>query len=74
MSWLFNWIKKAGAKSLIKELDYLEPIIATKLLEAQKKFGEIPPQQFAKELIDEIQRRLCSSFGVDPTEIGMGDK
>jgi len=66
---MLNWLKKIGLKMAIRELDGLEPVIASKLKEAQKKLGEIPPEQFAVTLVDEIQTWLCVKFGIDPREV-----
>jgi F0F1-type ATP synthase membrane subunit b/b' len=71
MNWLFGWIKRFGAKKIILAMDELEPVIAEKLTEAQKKFGSIPPKEFAKTLVDDIQRKLCAKLGVDPKEVGL---
>lgn len=71
MKWLLNWIKVYGAKKLILEMDSLEPLLALKLREAQEKFGKIPPEEFAKTLVDEIQVRMCQVVNVDPKEIGL---
>lgn len=71
MDWLFGWIKKVGAREAIKRLDQAEPVIAAKLREAQARLQSIPPDQFAKELVDEIQLKLCEHLGVDPKDIGL---
>ncbi len=71
MSWIITWIKRIGAKQLIREMDALEPIIAVKLREAQEKFGSIPPEQFAKTLVDDVQLKLCLKLGVDPKDVGL---
>lgn len=67
--WLMNWIKAYGAKKLIVEMDVLEPLLADRLKEAQEKFGAIPPKEFSKQLVDEIQIHMCQWIGVDPDEI-----
>ena len=66
---LITWLKTYGAKKLIKEMDQLEPLLASKLREAQEKFGKIPPDEFAKVLVDEIQIKMCNVVGVDPVEV-----
>lgn len=71
MNWIINWLKSYGAKKLIGELDLLEPMIASKLKEAQEKFGKIPPEEFAKILVDEIQYKLCDVCGVKPEDAGL---
>ncbi len=66
---MFNWLKTYGAKKVIKEMDQLEPFLALKIREAQSKFGAIPPEEFSKVLVDEIQVKLCHIVGVDPLEV-----
>jgi hypothetical protein len=68
---IINWLKKLGAKKLIKSLDELEPYLAEKIREAQQKLNNVPPNEFAKGLVDDIQRQLCAKFGVDPKDIGL---
>lgn len=72
--WLMNWIKTYGAKKLILEMDALEPLLAAKLKEAQQRFGAIPPENFSKILVDEIQVKMCEIIGVDPNEVLGGTK
>lgn len=69
--WLINWIKKFGARQGIREMDKLEPVFAAKIREAQKKLGEISPEEFSKLLVDEVQLKLCNYFGVDPKDVGL---
>jgi hypothetical protein len=64
--WLLNWIKAKGAKSLILQLDRLVPVISAKIVKAQRALNDVPPEQFAKELVDEMQIELCKLAGVDP--------
>lgn len=68
---LLSWLKQMGYKRLILEMDQLEKPLALKLQEAQRKFGSIPPDDFAKVFIDDLQRFLCEKTGVDPKEIGL---
>lgn len=71
MKFIIGWIKKYGAKMLIQELDLLEPIIANKMREGQQKVGSVSPETLSKQLVDEIQLKLCKMFEIDPTEIGL---
>ena len=70
---MFKWIKvlMGGKAGLIRLLDDLEPILAAKIKDGQKKAGEIPPEAFAKELVDSIQRFLCKKLDVDPKKVGL---
>lgn len=68
---LMMWLKQMGYKKLIASLDELEKPLALKLKEAQKKFGDIPPNEFAKQVVDDFQRLLCEKTGVDPKELGL---
>lgn len=68
---IIAWFKRIGAKMLIKELDQLTPIIAAKMKEAQTKFGQIPSEEFSKELVTEMQIKLCDICGVKPSDIGI---
>lgn len=68
---LFSWLKKMGYKQLIKELDQLEQPLAIKMKDAQAKFGSIPADEFAKQVVDDFQRLLCTKVGVDPKELGL---
>lgn len=69
--WFWKWLKTFGAKQGIREMDKLEPIFAAKIREAQKKFGEIPPETFSKILVDEVQLKLCGYFGIEPKDVGL---
>lgn len=71
MQLILNWVKKYGAKLLIQELDLLEPIIANKMREGQQKVGSVSPETLSKQLIDEIQKKLCKMFEIDPAEVGL---
>lgn len=66
---MMRWLMSFGAKRLIQQMDILEPLLATKIKEGQKRINEIPPEQFAKELIDEIQIKLCMHLKLNPEEI-----
>lgn len=66
---MFTWLKKLALGTAINELDQLEPIFAAKIKEAQKRFGEIPPEQFSKTLVDEVQVKLCELVKLDPKEV-----
>lgn len=68
-STVIGWLKKFGARQGIREMDKLEPIFAAKIREAQKRLGEISPDEFAKLLVDEVQFKMCGYFGVEPAEI-----
>lgn len=68
---MITWLKKFGLKYAIREMDVLEPMIAEKLKEAQSKLGSIPPDQFAKTLVDDIQIKLCKQFEIDPKSLGL---
>lgn len=66
---MINWLKRLALGSAIRELDQLEPVFAAKIREAQAKIGAIPPDQFAKILVDEAQAKLCTLVGLDPSEV-----
>lgn len=61
---MLNWLKVYLIKQGIKQLDQLEMPIALKIKEAQRKFGEIPPESFAKEVVDDFQNKLYDWCGV----------
>ena len=71
MSWLFGWIKRYGAKKLIIYMDELEPLFAEKIKKAQAAMNSIPPEAFAKQIVDEIQMKLCIKTGVNPKDVGL---
>lgn len=66
---IINWLKRIGKIRLIKEMDVLEPLLAAKIKQAQSGLNNIPPEAFAKTLVDDIQKTLCRKFGVDPKDI-----
>lgn len=68
---LINWLKRYGIKQAILECDKLEPIFAKKILEAQKALGSLPPESFAKVLVDDVQVQLCKWAKIDPKELGL---
>lgn len=68
---MLNWIKKLLMKQSIMKLDELELPIALKIKEAQSKLGQIPAEEFSKQLVDEFQRFLCRKAGIDPSELGL---
>lgn len=71
---MLTWLKSLALGSAIRNFDDFEPILAGKIREAQKKLGEIPPEEFAKNLVDEIQLFLCKKLGVDPKKVGIETK
>lgn len=50
-------------------MDDLEKPFAEKIKEAQTKAGSIPAEQFATEVINMIQTKLCEVAGLDPKEV-----
>jgi hypothetical protein len=66
---MITWLKKLALGNLIRSMDDLEPVIADKIREGQEKAASIPPEQFAKELVDSVQAKLCQYAGLDPKEI-----
>lgn len=65
---MLSWIKLFLIKKGIAQLDELELPIALKIKEAQAKFGEIPPEAFAKEVVDAFQNKLFDWCGVPPED------
>lgn len=61
---MFAWLKLFFIKQGIKQLDQLEAPMALKIREAQKRFGEIPAEAFAKEVVDDFQNKLYDWCGV----------
>lgn len=61
---MVSWIKLFFIKQGIKQLDQLEIPIALKIKEAQKKFGEIPAEEFSKMIVDDFQNKLYDWAGV----------
>lgn len=68
---ILKWLRAYGYKKLIQQMDELEQPFAEKIKEAQSKLGEIPPEEFAKQVVDDIQRLLCRKLNIDPKEIGL---
>lgn len=68
---MITWMKRILLQSMIKEFDLLIPFIRIKLTEAQQKFGAIPPDEFSKELVTDIQVWLCQRLNIDPVSIGI---
>lgn len=68
---MFKWIKRYVGANIIRQFDELEEPFAQKIIEAQKKLGEIPPHQFAKEVVDEIQRWACRKLDIPVEKIGL---
>ena len=66
---MIAWLKKLALGTAINELDQLEPIFAAKIKEAQTKLAQIPPEEFSKVLVDEVQTKLCDLVGLDPKEV-----
>lgn len=66
---MIAWLKKLALGNVIRSMDELEPIFSEKIVEAQQKLGSIPPNEFAKTLVDEIQTKLCDLVGLDPKEV-----
>lgn len=60
-----------GKKGLIKSMDEIEPAFAEIIKKAQKTAGDIPADQFAKEVVDQAQLKLCQWLDVDPKEVGL---
>lgn len=63
---MLNWLKGLLIRQAIEKLDELELPIALKIKEAQAKFGEIPPEAFAKEIVDAFQAKLYAWCKVEP--------
>lgn len=70
---MLKWLKVlfGGKAGVIKLLDEFEAPLAAKIKEGQRRAAEIPPDQFAKELVDEVQLKLCRMWGVDPSKVGL---
>lgn len=68
---IVDWLKRFGAKELIKQLDFLEPYFAKKIREAQSRLSSISPDEFSKMLVDDIQLQLCKKFNIDPKDLGL---
>ena len=66
---MIAWLKGLALGGLIRSMDQLEIPFAEKIKEAQRKAGSIPAEQFAKEVVDMIQLRLCAILKLDPKEI-----
>lgn len=66
---MITWLKKLALGNLIRSMDDLEPLFAAKIKEAQAKANSIPPEQFAKEVVDMVQTKACEYAGLDPTEV-----
>lgn len=65
---MVSWIKLFFIKRAIQSLDQLEIPIALKIKEAQKKFGEIPSEEFSKMIVDDFQAKLYDWAGVAPED------
>lgn len=70
---MLTWIKGLALGGLIRSLDQLEAPFAAKIKEAQEKAKSIPPEQFAKEVVDMVQMKACELLKLDPNKI-LGDQ
>lgn len=70
---MLKWLKIFLIKKGISKLDELELPIALKIKEAQAKFGEIPPEQFSRELVDAFQAKMYEWCGVSKEDRPKGD-
>lgn len=66
---MITWLKGLALGGLIRSLDQLEAPFAEKIKEAQAKANSIPPEQFAKEVVDMLQVKLCALLKLDPKKI-----
>lgn len=68
---ILKWLRDYGYKRLIRQMDELEPVFAEKIKKAQATLGSIPPEEFAKQVVDDIQLTLCRKLNIDPKEVGL---
>lgn len=66
---MMTWLKGLALGGLIRSMDQLEGPFAAKIREAQARASSIPAEQFAKEVVDMIQVKLCAVAGLDPVKI-----
>lgn len=71
---MLSWLKRYIGAQAIRQLDGIEPVLAEKIKEAQAKASSIPPEQFAKEFVDSIQRFLCKKLDVPVSKIGLTEE
>jgi hypothetical protein len=61
MSWLKRWI----IKLVLSEIDSeLTPLIAAKVRQAQATLNSIPPDDFAKQLVSDIEDAVFKYLGI----------
>lgn len=66
---MIQWLKGMALGGAIRSLDQLEGPFASKIKEAQAKASSIPAEQFAKEVVDMVQRKACELAGLDPEKV-----
>lgn len=60
-----------GKKGFIRSLDRLEQPFSELIKKAQRRSGSISADGFSKELVDEIQGKLCEWWKVDRADVGL---
>lgn len=60
-----NWFKRWILKLVLSEIDTeLTPLIASKVRQAQATLNSIPPDEFAKQLVSDIEDAVFKYFGL----------
>jgi hypothetical protein len=73
---MFQWLKLmlGGKAGIIRKMDDLEKPFADLIRKAQAKSGSISADGFSKELVDEIQGKLCDLMDVKREDVGLEPK
>jgi hypothetical protein len=60
-----NWFKKMLVRLILSEVDkQLTPLIAAKVRQAQNTLNSIPPDEFAKQLVSDIEDQVFKYLGI----------
>jgi len=65
-----GWFKKWLIRLVLGEIDnQLTPLIAQKVRDAQKTLNSIPPDEFAKQLVSDIEDAVFNYMGIQKGDI-----
>lgn len=59
-----NWFKKFLIKMAVKQLDGLKPVIMMQVVKAQMAMASIPPEQFADNLVNDLETAIFDKIGI----------
>lgn len=65
-----NWFKKWVVKLALNQVDAeLTPLIAAKVKQAQATLNSIPADEFAKQLVSDIEDEVLKYFGLTKEDV-----